>query len=155
MTPAPRTGRNLLRIVPVLLLPIIFLVAVFTFRPPVILVTIATAVMVVFMMAYANYVAFRAMRRLDEVQAAGAAFAARWGGVAGQTVFVFLLVLPPFKDFATAVIGAFVARFVIHPNFTVDGTVVVLSLAFGFTVLVVLQSLGAIAAHTLWWTTKR
>jgi hypothetical protein len=155
MNAAPKKRPGVLRLLPVLLVPIVFMTGVWTLRPPVIVVTVATAVVVTFMMVYANYVSFSFMRRLDEVQNAGAAFAARWGGAAGQAAFLLLLVLPPFKDFATAAISAFVAKFVIHPNFTVDQTVVVLSLAFGFVVLVVLQSIGAMVAHTLWWTAKR
>jgi hypothetical protein len=139
---------------PALLVPVVFLAAVWIARPPVILVTIATAVMVIGMMGYANYVSFRAMRRLDEVQRAGAAFAGQWGAPAGQAAFAALLVLPPFKDLATAAVRAFVSKFVVHPV-TVDGTVVVLSMAFGFMVLVLLESIGRVVVHALWWTAKR
>jgi len=106
---------------------------------------------VVFVMTYANYLSFRAQRRLDEVQKAGAAFAAQWGAPAGQVAFGLLLVLPPFKDFATAVVG----RFAGHPGMPADGTVVVLSLALGFCAIVLLQGVGTAVVHAIWWTARR
>ncbi|SRR5258708_5845638 len=111
-----------------------------------ILVTVAVAI---FGMSYANYLSFRAQRRLDEVQKAGAAFAAQWGAPAGQAAFGLLLVLPPFTDFATAVVSKFVADL----GMTVDGTVV--SLAFGFLGVVLLQTIGTVVVHAIWRTVKR
>ena len=65
--------------------------------------------------------------------------------------FALLLVLPPFKDFATAI----VSKFPVHPGMTVDGTVVLISLALGFCGVVLLQAIGTAIVHTIWWTVKR
>ncbi len=113
-----------------------------------------TAAVVVLAMSYANYLSFRAQRGLDEVQKAGAVFAAQWGPAAGQVAFGLLLVLPPFRDVATAAVSAFVSRLVAHPM-TVDGTVVILSMGLGFMALVLLEAVGRIVVHTIWWKSKR
>ncbi len=155
MMTTPKMGRGALWILPVVLVPAALLAALPWLKrvsyPMAILVTAAA---VIFAMSYANYLTFRAQRGLDEVQKAGAVFAAQWGPAAGQVAFGLLLVLPPFKDFATAVVSAFVNKFVGHPM-TVDGTAVVLSLALGFVVLVALEAIGRVAVHAMWWTAKR
>ena len=152
MTTAPKMVRRALWILPLALVPVAFFAAIPWLKtighPMVILIT---AAVVIVLMSYANYLSFRAMRRLDEVQKAGAAFAAQWGAPAGQAAFGLLLVLPPFRDFVTAV----VSKFPVHPGVTVDGTVVAVSLALGFMGIVLLQSIGTLVAHTIWWTVKR
>ncbi|HEY2356257.1 MAG TPA: hypothetical protein VGH86_02310, partial [Phenylobacterium sp.] len=126
MATATNMGRGALWILPLVAVPVAFFVAIPWLKsishPVAILVTAGA---VIFAMSYASYLSFRAQRGLDEVQKAGAAFAAQWGAPAGQVAFGLLLVLPPFKDFATAV----VSKFAVHPAASVDGTVVVLSLA--------------------------
>lgn len=152
MTTAPKKGRGALWILPVVLVPVAFFAAIpwlKTISQP--MAILVTAAVVIFVMSYANYLSFRALRRLDEVQKAGAAFAAQWGAPAGQAVFALLLVLPPFRDFATAVVG----KFPIHPGMAVDGTVVVLSLALGLCSVVLLQGIGTVVVHSIWWTVKR
>src|SRR5579862_5563982 len=146
------TQRGALWILPLVVVPIAFFAAIPWLKsigkPMAILVAAAA---VIFAMSYANDLSFRAQRRLDEVQKAGAAFAAQWGAPAGQVAFGLLLVLPPFKDFATAT----VSKFAVHPGANVDGAVVVLSLALGFCALVVLQAIGTTVVHAIWWTAKR
>ena len=152
MSAAPKMGRGALWFSPVVLVPAAFLAAIpwlKTIGQPAAL--LITAAVVVFVMTYANYLSFRAQRRLDEVQKAGAAFAAQWGAPAGQVAFGLLLVLPPFKDFAAAAVG----RFANHPGMTADGTVVVLSLALGFCAIVLLQGVGTAVVHAIWWTARR
>lgn len=152
MAAMPRMARHALWISPLLLLPVAFFAAVpwleTISRPMAILIA---AAVVIFVMSYANYLSYRALRRLDEVQKAGAAFAAQWGAPAGQAAFVLLLMLPPFKDVATAV----VSKLADHPGMTVDATVVVFSLTVGFCGLVLLQGIGTIVVRALWWTVKR
>lgn len=156
MTTAPRMGRGALWILPIVLVPAA-LVAAFPWlmRISYPMAILVAAAVVLFEMSYANYLSFRALSRLDEVQKAGAAFAQQWGAPAGQAAFGVLLVLPPFRDFATAVVSAFMSRFVSHPGVTVDGTAVVLSLAFGLVALVLLEAVGRVVVHTLWWRGKR
>ena len=152
MTTALRTGRLALWILPLVAVPVAFFAAIpwlKTISHP--MAILVTAALVIFAMSYANYLSFCSQRRLDEVQKAGAAFAAQWGAATGQVAFGLLLVLPPFKDFATAV----VSRFAAHSGATVDGTVVVLSLALGFCAVVLLQGVGTAAVHAIWWTARR
>ena len=152
MPTAPKRGQGLLWALPVVLVPVAFFAAIpWLMKSSYPLAISITAVMVITMTSYANYLSLRAMRRLDEVQQAGAAFAAQWGAPAGQAVFGLLLVLPPFLDVATAVAG----RFAVHPAMTVDRTAVAVSLALGFVVLVVLESIGRVVVHTIWWTARR
>ena len=153
MTATPKTvGVSLLRFLPIVVVPVAFLAALpwlKTISHPMAL--LVAAAVVIFAMSYANYLSFRCQRRLDEVQKAGAAFAAQWGAPVGQAAFALLLVLPPFKDFATAI----VSKFPVHPGMTVDGTVVLISLALGFCGVVLLQAIGTAIVHTIWWTVKR
>jgi len=154
MAAAPKRWRHLLWVLPLVLVPAALIAGVTLGRPPMIVATFAAAAAVIFMMTYAHYLQYRVMRRLDEVQKAGASFAQQWGPPAGQAVFALLLVLPPFKDAATAAVGAFVRSPAAHPV-TVDGTVVLLSLTLGFVVLVLLESIGRVVVHTIWWSAKR
>ncbi len=152
MATAPKAGRSVLWVLPLVLVPAAFVAAIpwlKTISPP--MAISVTAAVVIFAMSYANYISFRAMRRLDEVQKAGAAFAAQWGVPAGQVAFGLLLVLPPFIDFTTAVTG----KVAVHPGMTVDRTAVVVSLALGFVVLVLLESIGRVVVHAIWWNVKR
>ena len=152
MTAATKVGRGALWILPVVLVPITFFAAIpwlKTISQPMVL--LVTAAMVIFVMSYANYLSFRAQRRLDEVQKAGAAFAAQWGAPAGQVAFGLLLVLPPFKDVTTAVVSKVAG----HPGMTVDGTIVVVSMALGFCAVVLLQSVGTAVVHAIWWKVRR
>src|SRR5258708_3037491 len=55
----------------------------------------------------------------------------------------------PTTDVATAVVSKFVAGL----GMTVDGTVV--SLAFGFLGVVLLQTIGTVVVHAIWRTVKR
>ena len=152
MTAAPKMARVALCILPLVLVPAALFAAIpwlKTISPP--LAILVTALVVIFAMSYANYLSFRAMSRLDEVQQAGAAFAAQWGAPAGQAAFGLLLVLPPFIGLATTVIG----KFPLHPAMAVDRTVVVLSMGLGFVVLVVLEAIGRVVVHTIWWKVRR
>ena len=152
MTTAPMVWRGVLWVLPLMLVPVAFFAAIpwlKTISQPMAL--LITATVMIFGMSYANYLSFRAMRRLDEVQKAGAAFAAQWGAPAGQAAFALLLVLPPFKDFTIAVVSKVAA----DPGMTMDGTVVVVTLALGFCTLVLLQAIGTGVVQAIWWTAKR
>lgn len=152
MTAARKMGRGALWILPVVLVVGAFLAAIpwlQTISQPIAI--LVTAAVVIFGTSYANYLSFRAMRRLDEVQKAGAAFAAQWGAPAGQAAFCLLLVLPPFQDFATAV----VSKFAVHPGMTVDRTAIVVSMALGLFVLVLLEAIGRVVVLKVWWTDKQ
>jgi hypothetical protein len=152
MTTASKMGRGALWFLPIVLVPAALFAAIPWLKtighPMVILVT---AAVVIFVMSYTNYLSFRSQRRLDEVQRAGVAFAAQWGPPAGQAAFGLLLVLPPFKDFMTAVVD----KVAVDPGMTVDGTVVVVSLALGFCGVVLLQAIGTVVVQAIWWKVKQ
>lgn len=149
---ASNGGRGALWILPAVLVLVAFFAALPWLktigRPMALLVT---AAVVIFVMGYARYLSFRAQRAMDEVQRAGGAFAAEWGVPAGQAAFGLLLVLPPFKDFATAI----VSKFAVDPGTTVDGTIVVFSLALGFVGVVFLQIIGTVIVQAIWWRVKQ
>jgi hypothetical protein len=148
-------GQRALRISPLLLGPVALVAGIpWLMRISTPMAILVTAAVVIALMSYANYLQFRVMRRLDEVQKAGAAFAQQWGAPAGQAAFALLLVLPPFAGFAAAVVGAFASRFAGHPM-TVDRTAVVLSMGLGFVVLVLLEAIGRVVVHGLWWNARR
>jgi hypothetical protein len=152
MATAREMGRGALWILPVVLVVGAFFAALpwlKTISQPVAI--LVTATVVIFAMSYMNYISFRAMRRLDEVQKAGAAFAAQWGAPAGQVAFGLLLVLPPFIDVTTAVAH----NFAVHSGMPGDRTVVVVSLALGLVVLVFLESIGRVVVHAIWWKVRQ
>jgi hypothetical protein len=110
---------------------------------------IAGGVAAVFMVVYANYLAFLVQRRQDEVQQASTGFAAQWGMAAGQAVFVALLVMPGFTDFVAVTVRDMAGRT------APDGKLVVLAMTAGFCALVLLQSIGSVVMRAVWWRAKR
>lgn len=155
MTAEPKMGRMVqavLWVLPLVVLAVAFFAAIpwlKTISQPIAI--LITAAVVIFGMSYGNYLGFRALRGLDEVEKAGAAFGAQWGAPLGQAAFCLLLVLPPFQNFMTAVVSQVVA----DPGRTVDVTVVVSTLALGFFAGIVLQSIAMVAVQAIWWTVKR
>jgi hypothetical protein len=115
------------------------------------LVMLITAAVSIFVMGYANYFAFRHQRGLDEVQRASAGFAAQWGVPAGQAAFVLLLLLPPFQGFATSVINEFAG----DPGIPIGRTAVILTMAFGFCGVVLLQAIGTLVINLIWWKSRQ
>lgn len=104
MTATPKKGRaGLLKVLPLVLVPIAFLAAIPWLKTTVggSMVSLIGGAAAIFVVSYANYLNFRARRRLDEVEKASLGFAAQWGVAAGQAVFVLLIALPPFIDLAT------------------------------------------------------
>lgn len=152
MTTAQKMGRALLWVLPLVVLVIAFFAAIpwlKTISQPIALSI--TAAVVIFGMSYGNYLGFRALRGLDEVEKAGASFAAQWGAPLGQAAFCLLLVLPPFQNFMTAVVRQVVA----DPGMSVNMSVVVSALALGFFALVLLEAIGRIVLLKVWWTNKQ
>jgi hypothetical protein len=155
MPTASNFGQCALRISPLVLGPVALVAAIpWLMKISYPIAILVAAAVVVALMSYANYLQFRVMRRLDEVQKAGAAFAQQWGAPAGQAAFGLLLVLPPFAGYATTAVSALAGRFEGHPT-TVDPTVVVLSMGLGFVVLVFLEAIGRVVVHRLWWAARR
>lgn len=105
-----------------------------------------------FVMAWAIFVSTRVERGLDEVQQASNRFGTRYGMTAGTFAFALLLMLPPFREFATA--------FVIEygnpgPGMTVDRSVVVFAMMLGFMGVSLLQMIGMIVMTAIWWKAKQ
>jgi len=152
MTAKPTIGRLVLGVLPLIVVPAAFVAALPWLtsidKTAAMLAAWAAAIIV---MSYATYLSIRVHRGLDEVQKAGAAFAAQWGMAAGSMTFVLLLMLPPCRDFAIALIrdgaGALGADS--------DRTVVVLALTFGGCGVVLLQAVGTLVVSSIWWRAKQ
>jgi len=147
-----RMGQAVLWVLPLVVLGVAVFAAIpwlQTISQPIAI--LITAAVVIFGMSYGNYLGYRAMRGLDEVEKAGADFAAQWGAPLGHAAFCLLLVLPPFQNFMTAVVSGLAAG----PGRAVDVTVVVTTLSFGFFAIVLLESVGRVIVQVLWWTFKR
>ena len=112
-------------------------------------ITVASSV---FVMAWAIFVSTRVERGLDEVQQASNRFGVRYGMTAGSFAFALLLMLPPFKDFATAFVIEFGNP---GPGMTVDRSVVVFAMALGFIGVSLLQLIGMIVMTAIWWKAKQ
>jgi hypothetical protein len=152
MAKAPRFVRIVLWIAPLVLVPVALFLAAPWLKAASQTVTILLAAAVVILgMSYANYLSYRCRRGLDEVHKAAAAFAAQWGAPAGQAVFALLLVLPPFRAQAGALIG----RFAGVPAMSVDHAVVLFSLTVGFCALVLVQAMATAVVQGVWWAVKR
>jgi len=147
----PKTGRVcLLRILPLVLVPVAFLAALPWLKmvsgPMVSLIGAAAAI---FVMSYGTYLFFRWRRSQDEVQKASGEFGALWGAQAGTIAFVLLLMLPPFIDFATALVR----------NWSGDSgaarQVVILAMTTGCCAVVLLQAIGTMVVTSIWWMARR
>jgi hypothetical protein len=103
-------------------------------------------------MGYANLLAFRIHRGLDEVQKAGTEFAARWSVPAGQAAFVLPLLLPPVKDAMTSLVIEFGDP---GPGMTVDRSVVKFAMVLGFVGVVMMQTIATVVFNTIWWKSKQ
>jgi hypothetical protein len=114
--------------------------------------TLVVAAVTIMGMSYGIYLSFRIHRGLDEVHKASAEFAARWSMPAGQTAFVLLLFLPPFKDLMTSVVIEFGGP---GPGMTVDRSVVVFAMALRFMGVVMLQAIATMVFNSIWWKSKQ
>lgn len=103
-------------------------------------------------MAWAIFVSTRVERGLDEVQQASQRFGMRYGTTAGSFAFALLLMLPPFKDFATAFVIEFGNP---GPGMTVDRSVVVFAMMLGFMGVSLLQLIGITVMTAIWWRSKQ
>jgi hypothetical protein len=145
MTAAPKMGRFALGLLPVVLVSVAFLAAAPWLRSidrtvP----SLVGAAVSIFVLSYGNYFAF--FRGQDEVQKAGAGFAAQWGVPAGQAAFVLLLMFTSLKDLTSAVVSGECAA---------DRHVVVVAMMLGCWTLVMLQTIGMHFANAIWWLAKR
>ena len=137
--------------------PVVIVVAFFASLPWLegldkVVVRVTTTVAALSVMAWAVVVSRRVERGLDEGQQAGQGFAMRYGTTAGSLAFALLLMLPPFRDFATT----FVIRFGNPgPGMTVDRSVVVFAIMLGFIGVTLLQVIGWTVMTALWWKAKR
>jgi len=100
-------------------------------------------------MAYSLYLSFRAQHCLDEVQLAGGQFAARWGMGIGAVAFAMLSMLPPFWDFAAALLRD------AADDSGASRRIIILAVMFGFGGVVILQTIGMFVAKLMWWRARR
>ena len=151
MTSATKVGRCTLKVAPIVLVPVVFLASgpwLKAAAGPVVTL-IAGGAAALFVVAYANYLAFLVQRRQDEVQQASTGFATQWGTAAGQAVFVALLVVPAFTDFATGLVRDLVG------SAAPERQLVVMAMTFAFCAVVLLQSIGTVVMRAVWWRAKR
>lgn len=112
------------------------------------MVSLLAAACALFVMGYAVYLSVRWQRCVDEVQAAGSNFAARWGTAAGSIGFVLLMMLGPFVDFMAGAISDMA-------DLQADARTVKFAMLAGFGCVVVLQTLGMFVVNLLWWRSHR
>lgn len=137
------------------LLPIPLAVAAFIWGAPWLrevtgdtVMSVIVAVAAIVMMAYANYLAIRHQRGMDEVEKFSAGFAMQWGVPAGQALFVVLALLPPVQNLAVTAISA-------GAGIAADPKVVLMAMMLGFGALVLLQTLCMAVVNTVWWLRTR
>jgi hypothetical protein len=145
--------RLALGLLPIVLLIVVFLAAIpwlgtTTGGPMVSLIGAAVAILA---MSYGTYFSIHSQRALDEVEKASEGFAVKWGGHAGRTAFVLLLLMPPFQDVMTAVVNEVAG----DPGRSVDRTVVVFAMTLGVCGVAFLQIIGTLVASVIWWKSKQ
>jgi hypothetical protein len=142
---------SVLRLLPLIILPIAFFAAVPWLKSlPQEQALLITAAFAIFVIGYANYFTFRQQRGLDEVESASAGYAAQWGVPAGQAAFVLLLLLPPFQAFVSSIVNQFGAEFGV--TLSQPGAVLVMALAF--CGIVILQTIGTFVIYMFWWKAR-
>lgn len=152
MNATPKMGRVALRLLPIVLVPVAFIVAARWLKLfDETMLSLAAAATAIFVMSYATYFAIRWQRGLDEVQKASGGFGGQWGTIAGSMAFVLLLILPPFGDLATALVKDWSG----DPGAAVERKVVVLAMTFAFSLVVLLQAIGNVVVTSIWWMAKR
>ena len=141
---SPRTRRHALKALPLIVVPAVFLTSGPWLKTVIgaTMTTWAAAAASIFVMGYAWYLSICVQRGQDEVQRAGADFAAKWGVTAGQIGFFVLLALPPFQNM--------VGELVNQPRGKL-----LLGMTIGAVGVVLLQALGTVAANLLWWKSHR
>lgn len=105
-----------------------------------------TAAVSIFVMGYALFVSLRLQRQLDEVQVAGAGFAASHGWVWGAMATVALLLLPPVGDGLIAMANSMATG---SPDLS-DRGAVRLALFFGAVLVVLMQLASVLLASAVW-----
>lgn len=153
MTARPNAARFVLGVLPIVLVPAAFIAARSWLETALgdTMMTVVAGTVAIFVMGYANYFALRFQRGQDEVRQAGLGFATQWGVPAGQAAFVLLLLLPPFQDLATRLVGDFAG----DDATGVDRSVVVSAMTLGFCAIVLLQTIGLAVVNSIWWMARR
>lgn len=116
------------------------------------LVSLAATAASLSVIVWAILLSLRVERSLDEVQRASQRFAVRYGMTAGTMAFALLLMVAPFKDFATAFVIAYGKP---GPGMTVDRSVVVFAMMLGFIGVTLLQLVGTLVMTAIWWRAKQ
>ncbi len=145
-----RTVRHALKVLPLVIVPVAFLTSAPWLKAAAgnTVTLLVAAAAAIFVMGYSLYLSACWERKLDEMQMAASAYAAKWGWVAGAMAFVLLLMLPPFQNFATGLIGNLTGA-------AVDRTAILLAITFGSVGVVLLQTLGLIIVNIFWWRARR
>jgi hypothetical protein len=144
--------KSILRVLPLVLVPVVFLAAIPWLKSTVggPMVNLAAAATAIFLMGYATYISVRQQRGLDEVQRAGGQYAAQWGLQVGPIALVLLIMLPPFQDFATAIVSGLASE----PGDVADRKVVMLAMTMGLCGVVLFQSIATVIVNVMWLSSK-
>jgi hypothetical protein len=109
-------------------------------------VLVLSAVASILVMGYAGFTTLRVQRRLDEVQIASQGFATFRGWVWGMGATVLLLMLPPVTNGLIDLADTLSTG---SPDMS-NRTSVQVALAFGFMLLVLVQTVCVIVASAIW-----
>lgn len=108
-------------------------------------VTIAAAV-ALFVMGWGVFVTTRWEGEMDEVQRAGQYFAYTKGAIGGSIITVLLLLPTPLADSFTG----FLTAFTTGGRGVPEEDTVHMAMVFGFLLLSIMQTLGAVIAGEIW-----
>ena len=139
-----KIARRALWVAPVIIVPVAFFASMPWLRqqddPIILWITAAAAI---FVMGYSLVLAARVNRRLDEVEIAGQRFAQSQGWTIGMVAAVLVMVFPPAMDTLADL-----------ANTVAEGSpdrAVRLGIVIGFMMVVILQTLGIVAANIWFW----
>ena len=100
----------------------------------------------VFVVIWAQFLATRMERALDEVQLAGQRFAQAKGAAFGTVITLLLLLPTPLVDWVTDGL----IRMTTGPAETPERDTVHVGMVFGMVLLILMQALGTVAANVIW-----
>ena len=109
-------------------------------------VLVLSAVVSIFVMGYASFMAHRVQRHLDEVQIANQGFASSRGWVWGAMATILLLMLPPVTNWLIDLANMLSTG---SPDRS-DRSAVQLALFFGLMLVVLIQLVANIVASAIW-----
>jgi hypothetical protein len=144
-----RIGRGALLIAPIVIAIVGFFTVLLWLKPRnTTFVMVLTAVVSVFVMAYAHLLSRRVGRRMDEIQVASMQFASFHGWLWGTGTTILLLLLPPVTNPLIDLADAMTAG--AQDMTTRHRAAVLLGFYIGFMLLVLMKTACTIVAASIW-----